>query len=98
MDEMMGQIDGPLTLERDTVLSGDVSGHVAVSAGVSLELYGRVIGDLVVEPGGAAVVHGVVTGAVLNQGAYVRVLGSVGRISDLGAQPTVVAPHAAVGP
>ena len=93
----MGQIDGPITLERNTVLSGDVSGGVTVRAGVSLELYGRVAGDLVVEPGGAAVVHGIVTGAVRNQGAYVRVLGSVGQVSDTGGQPTVLAPHAVVG-
>jgi cytoskeletal protein CcmA (bactofilin family) len=98
MDEITGQIDGPVTLGRDTALSGEISGSVVVTAGVSLELYGRVVGDLVVEPGGAAVVHGVVTGAVLNQGAYVRVLGSVGQISDTGGQPTVVAPHAVVGP
>jgi len=98
VDEMMGQIDGPITLERDTALSGEVSGSVVVTAGISLELYGRVVGDLVVEPGGVAVVHGVVTGAVVNRGAYVRVLGSVGRIADEAGQPTILGSHAVVGP
>ena len=74
-----------------------VVGDVTVPAGIRLDHHGLITGDLVVEATGAAVVHGMVAGAVINTGGTVQVFGRVGAISDQGGRETYVAPAAKVG-
>ncbi|KHA65442.1 hypothetical protein NI18_02595 [Sphingomonas sp. Ant20] len=47
MQTLRGNMEGPLTIETDTVLRGNVSGDVIVRSGCQLELRGNLMGDII---------------------------------------------------
>src|SRR5215210_5004171 len=96
MIDLDGHIEGPVTIPRDTALWGIVTGDVTVKADVRLQLHGKVRGNLIVERGGVALVHGFVGGAVINHGAHVVVSAKAGRVQDLGNLPTQITRDAVV--
>jgi hypothetical protein len=79
MEVVHGHLLGPVTITRDTILHGTVTGDVTVPGGVHLDLLGTVLGNLLVEDSGTACVRGVVAEAVINRGGVVEIYGSVGR-------------------
>ncbi|MGY6570250.1 MAG: hypothetical protein ACXIVE_14745 [Salinarimonas sp.] len=97
MAEISGQYEGPLTLECDLVMRGRVKGTVTVPSGSRLDLEGVIMGDLVVEEGGAAIVHGAVAGALINHGGDVEVRGTVNCVHDYGERLTRFGREAKVG-
>lgn len=97
MDEMTGHLDGPLTLECDLLMRGRVKGAVTVPAGSRLDLEGVIMGDLIVQEGGAAVVRGAVAGTLVNHGGDVEVLGVVNCVHDYGDRLTRFGRDAKVG-
>ena len=96
MIDLDGHIEGPITVFRDTALWGIVTGDVTVKADVRLQHYGKVRGNLIVERGGIAVLHGAVSGAVINHGAHVVVSGKAGSVQDLGDPPAQITRDAVV--
>src|SRR3954447_16769135 len=70
-----------VTITRDTIFHGTVTGDVTVLGGVHLDLLGTVLGNLLVEDSGTACVRGVVAEAVINRGGVVEIYGSVGSIT-----------------
>jgi|SRR5215204_5243172 len=96
MIDLDGHIEGPITVTRDTALWGIVTGDVTVKADVRVQLYGKVRGNLIVERGGVAVLHGAVSGAVINHGAHVVISGKAGSVQDLGDPPTQITRDAIV--
>jgi hypothetical protein len=97
MTEISEQIEGPLTLECDLVMRGRVKGTVTVPSGSRLDLEGLIMGDLVVEEGGAAIIHGTVTGTLVNHGADVEIRGTVNSVHDYGERLTRFGRGAKVG-
>jgi hypothetical protein len=81
MDAVHAHLQGPVTITRDTILHGTVTGDVTVLGGVHLDLLGTVLGNLIVEGGASAAVRGVVADAVINRGGSVEVYGTVGSIT-----------------
>ncbi len=88
MDEYTGHHEGPLTLDCDLVMRGRVKGNVTVPAGSRLDLEGTIMGDLIIEDGGAAIIRGAVAGVVINHGGDVEVLGVVNCVHDYGDRLT----------
>ena len=85
---------GPVTITRDTIFHGIVTGDVTVLGGVHLDLLGTVLGNLLVEDSGTACVRGVVAEAVINRGGVVEIYGSVGSIT--GTERTQIHPGSTV--
>jgi hypothetical protein len=82
MEVVHAHLLGPVTITRDTILHGTVTGDVTVLGGVRLDLLGTVLGNLLVEDSGTACVRGgVVAEAVINRGGVVEIYGSVGSIT-----------------
>ena len=85
---------------KDETVGETVVGDLAVlgPAVLTLEREGVVTGDLLVEFGGTAGVHGTVLGAVRNRGGSIHLHGKAGALVDaaVGAA-TVIAPEAVVG-
>src|SRR3954469_3311119 len=69
-----GSPSGPVTITRDTIFHGTVTGDVTVLGGVHLDLLGTVLGNLLVEDSGTACVRGVVAEAVINRGGVFEIL------------------------
>ena len=85
-------------LTRNTEIRGVIARHLIVPAGLRFDLYGVMVGDLTVEPGGAATIHGSLNGTVANWGGDVQVFGFADAIRDLDpANPTRVAAGARIG-
>ncbi len=91
-----GHHHGDISVARDLEFHGLVHGSVTVEPGRQLYLHGRIAGDLIVEKDALAAVHGCIRGAVLNRGAHVLVVGSVGSVRDTGRGRTTVNHRAAV--
>jgi len=66
MEVVHAHLLGPVTITRDTIFHGTVTGDVTVLEGVHLDLLGTVLGNLLVEDSGTACVRGVVAEAVIN--------------------------------
>jgi cytoskeletal protein CcmA (bactofilin family) len=64
MQTLRGNREGPLTIETDTVLRGNVSGDVIVRSGCQLELRGNLMGDIILEGNAQADVRGNLMGNV----------------------------------
>lgn len=96
MREETGKLDGDHRLGEDLDLRGTVVGTVTVPDGITFELDGMVTGDLIVETGGRTVVHGTVSGSVVNRGGNIVIYGMVGAIHEL-AGTTVIDSNAAIG-
>lgn len=81
---------GDLLLSHDVEFHGLVTGSVTVPPGKRLRLHGRIAGDLVVQANAYAAVYGSVTGAVLNQGAEVTILGRAGALHRESSTVTMI--------
>jgi cytoskeletal protein CcmA (bactofilin family) len=88
--------DGDLTLSDDLRLNGQVRGNVTVPAGVTLDCYGQITGDLIVERDGTAAVYGTVAGRIQNKGGMVHLHGMAGAVEDTGPTRTTIEPTATV--
>ena len=64
MQMLRGNMDGPLTIETDTVLRGNVSGDVIVRFGCQLEMRGNLMGDIILEGNAQVDVRGNLMGDV----------------------------------
>lgn len=95
MDEMRGQHEGGLLVDRDLAVHGLVTGSATVLGGSTLHLHGLVRGDLVAEAGSVVLVHGTVQGAIINAGGDVSIFGMVGSVT--GTHPSRIEPGAVVG-
>ena len=68
MKQLNDQLEGPTTIDEDTILNGQVLGDLTVLNGVVLRLNGQVTGDLYVESGASAFINGLVIGQVFVEG------------------------------
>ena len=94
MRELHDRIPGPLTISDEVELHGTVTTEVTVVRGGRLIVYGMIAGDLIVEEGGFAEVRGLVTGSVVNRGAF-RLGGFVsGSLRDEAGGRSEIAPQA----
>jgi autotransporter passenger strand-loop-strand repeat protein len=77
---------------------GTIEHDLTVPANMRLDLHGAVGGDLIVEPGGSAVVYGTVLGTIYNEGGEVEVCSgaAVEAVSDATGAKTRVAPRALI--
>jgi len=100
MHEITNWIDGSVRLSEDTVVSrgGSIENDLTVPANVRIDLYGAVGGDLIVERGGIAVVHGTVLGTLYNEGGEVEICraAAVEAVMDARDAKTRIAPGALV--
>ena len=86
------------TLRQDAEVRDVLISNLVVPTGVCFNLSGVMIGDLIVDPGGAASIHGTVNGAIINLGGNVDLFGAADAIRDLDpSSPTRVAPSGRVG-
>ena len=86
------------TLRRDAEVRDMLISSLVVPVGVFFKLSGVMIGDLIVDPGGAASVHGTVNGTIINLGGTVELFGAADGIRDIDpSSPTRVAPSGRVG-
>ena len=87
-------------MSEDTVvhLGGTIEHDLTVLANTRLDLHGGVGGDLIVEPGGTAVVRGTVLGTLYNEGGEVEVCSgaAVEAVSDATGAKTRVSSRALV--
>jgi cytoskeletal protein CcmA (bactofilin family) len=79
MRPINGVHKGDLRLSGDLTLTGQVRRTVWVMSGTKFDCHGQVVGDVVVEYGGTAVVRGMVVGKILNAGGNGRPLRYGGR-------------------
>jgi hypothetical protein len=100
MCEITNWTEGSIRLSEDTVVhaAGTIEHDLTVPANTRLDLHGGVGGDLIVEPGGIAVVRGTVLGTLYNEGGEVEVCpgGAVEAVSDSTDIKTRIAPGALV--
>jgi cytoskeletal protein CcmA (bactofilin family) len=68
MTNLRGQHIGDLTIEKDTRISGQITGSVRVTGGAHVIVGGHVAGDLDVEVGSEALIRGMVVGRVRGDG------------------------------
>jgi hypothetical protein len=97
MHHTNGRLPSGSRIDQDAVFNAHVAGDAYVAGWVTLHLNGLVDGNLTIEPGANVEINGTVKGAVINQGADVKVNGHVGSINDTGASKTTVANGAVVG-
>jgi cytoskeletal protein CcmA (bactofilin family) len=84
MRELQGKIDGPFSVDEDSILRGMITVEAIVRRGVVLQVHGMITGDLTIEDGASAVVHGMVNGTVRNYGE-VLIYGKIDALVDLGS-------------
>jgi hypothetical protein len=100
MWEITNWTEGSVRLSKDTVVhrGGTIEHDLTVPANTRLDLHGGVGGDLIVEPGGIAVVRGTVLGTLFNEGGEVEVCrgAAVDTVSDATGIQTRIAPGALV--
>ena len=82
MSDWSRAVAGPVILREDAVVDGLIDGDVMVLGGATLELGGAIVGDLMVEVGGRAVVRGSVGGAIRNRGGHVQLYGTAGSVVE----------------
>jgi len=70
--------DGPCRLEADIELQGLIFREVVVPYGITLILHGIARADVIVEKGGRAIIHGTISGCLINLGGDVEIFGTVG--------------------
>jgi len=96
MWEITNWTEGSVRLSKDTVVhrGGTIEHDLTVPANTRLDLHGGVGGDLIVEPGGIAVVRGTVLGTLFNEGGEVEVCrgAAVDTVSDATGIQTRIAP------
>ena len=96
MIEITDKIEGPFSLQEDTVLRGMIDNQATVPNGLTFVLLGMVTGDLIAEEGSTVKIHGMVNGTVFNHGADIEVFGIVGNIIDLVSETPTKIDSAAV--
>jgi hypothetical protein len=94
MEVVHAHLLGPVTITRDTIFHGTVTGDVTVLEACTWTSLGTVPGNLLVEDSGTACVRGVVAEAVINRGGVVEIYGSVGSIT--GTERTQIHPGSTV--
>jgi hypothetical protein len=72
-----GKIEGDFVVDRQIELTGMITGIATVVAGGVLVRRGMVCRDLVVAPGGSAIISGTVVGDLHNRGGEVDVYGTI---------------------
>jgi hypothetical protein len=77
LQQQNGKVDGPVSVDRDTDFHGMITVGALVKDNVTFLLHGMITGDLTVEKGGNAVIHG----TVWNYG-YVTIYGAVDAIQN----------------
>lgn len=82
MREISITIEGDLIVKQDTNLRGVVTGSVTVIAPNRLIVHGMIYRDLFAEQGSIVVVHGVVIGKVINNGADLEIAGTIGSLQE----------------
>ena len=97
MQDRSDKIEGPVLIEEDLLFRGMITVGATVRSGKMLDLRGMITGDLDVEHGAQAIIHGTVNGAVRNHGGYVELFGTVDEVIDLSPEAqTVVASGALI--
>src|SRR5215204_1219910 len=100
MREITNWTEGSVRLSEDTVVQrgGSIEHDLTVPANIRLDLHGAVGGDLIVEPGGTAVVRGTVLGTLYNEGGQVGVCpgAAVEAVIDASDTKARIAPGALV--
>ena len=92
-----GKIDGDLIIEDSLELHGMVTGNIQVLRDSTLFLHGTCCKNLIIKAGGAAKVHGMVSGNVNNEGGKLDVFGTViGSVSTSVDGSTYVDPNAVI--
>lgn len=90
MRQMHNKMEGPVSVEEDSFVHGIITAGATVRSGVTLHLQGMIIGDLTVERGGKAILHGIVTGTVHNDGGHISIFGVVEDVIDLSTESQTV--------
>jgi len=75
--EISERTDGNLTIDREVIVNGRVAGDVRVMAGGVLTMGSVTHGNVIVEDGGRAELHGVTEGDVINIGGDVAIYAAV---------------------
>ena len=97
MRQLYGKIEGPFLIDKDLEMHGMITVSALVRGGVRFILLGMVTGDLTVERGACAIIHGTVNGVVINHGGHVEIFGAVDAVADRSPQAvTVIDPAARV--
>ena len=96
MRPINGVHKGDLRLSGDLTLTGQVRGTVWVASGTKFDCRGQVVGDVVVEYEGTAVVRGMVVGKILNAGGTVDLFGMAAAVDESENSKTVVHPGAVI--
>jgi len=89
------KIDGDMSISDAVTVHGMLAGDITVLSRGELTLYGMCCQQLVIQPGGQAIVHGMVLGRVTNLGGRLEIYGMVGGVVGLAGE-TYVAPSALV--
>jgi len=90
------KIEGDLTLTDGLALYGQASGNIVVANGGELHLHGVCRRNLTVQEGGKAIIYGMVSGHVVNDGGYLQVLGTIVGSLRSPSGDTEVNPNASV--
>jgi hypothetical protein len=98
MRDIDGKLDGDLLVDDETHVGGMVTGTIRVVRGGALVLDGMCCRDLIIEPGGRAVVRGMVSHDVVNRGE-IDVFGMIlGELRNLDEGLSKVDAKAVIGP
>lgn len=89
-----GIIEEPLEIADRSSIYGLATRTVTVNGRGILRLYGILVGDLVVQPGGMAFIYGTVDGTAVNNGGAIEIHGTVNRVA--GSTPAKLEPGAVV--
>ena len=73
----VGKIEGDLSLSKQLVLAGMVTGNITVTNGGVLDLAGMCMQNVYVKSGGTVRIQGMVRGDVINEGGSLRVSGTI---------------------
>ena len=71
------KVRGDMTFSKDTEFHGKIRGNVKVARGVSVKLFCKIGGNLIIEPDAVVELHGVVGLDVINRGGAFRLHGKV---------------------
>lgn len=82
MKEISNKIDGPYIVSEDTILTGMVTQTLTIKRGITFELRGMVLGDVVAHIGSIVDIYGMVRGTVINMGSKVTIYGMAGGVDD----------------
>ncbi len=84
MNILAGHLRGFTKIERNTVLTGMISGDIQISEGVHFEVTGMINGNVNIPYSSSLILSGTINGEIFNRG-HLEVSGTVnGELVDLG--------------